>query len=398
METRGEGNNGLLSGLDKHFAFSAPTAVHFGWRVSQKVLSVLSPEITSVALLRGTKRQAAGLIHDALRKAGLSCIEVICSGEPSIQSVNAIVAKLGAQNVQVVIAIGGGSVIDAGKAVAFCLGHELTLGPDFADLPQALLSRPGPIDCIAVPTTAGTGAEVTANSVLAIPDRQAKVSLRGRALFPATALVDPGLLKSAPQNVLLSSGLDAVVQTIEAFTSCAATPFSDALSAPNISVGLKALRHVVTADCPDSSWHDMAWVSLTSGLALANGGLGAAHGAASVIGGRYRAPHGALCGRLLAPVLRKNVAKAETGSMAYERLGICISQIAKEFGKQAGGDDLVGLETWQEQNALPRLRDFGILSDDLPSLAEASKAASSSKKNAVPLETHDFFEILQGAF
>ncbi|MEM6579564.1 MAG: iron-containing alcohol dehydrogenase, partial [Pseudomonadota bacterium] len=328
----------------------------------------------------------------------VSRVEVICSGEPSLSSVNAAVDQLVDHGIEGVIAVGGGSVIDAGKAVAFCLGHDLILNDDFSQLPASRLAHPGPVPCIAVPSTAGTGAEVTANAVLDIPSQRAKISLRGRALCPAAAFVDPGLLRSAPASVLLSSGLDAVVQTMEAYTSCAATPFSDMFSAPNIARGLAALQAVMEGEPADPVWEDLAWVSLSSGVALANGGLGAAHGIASVLGGRYGAPHGALCGRLLVPVLRKNTEMAGPGTLTASRLRDCAVQCAAAFSDTSHKDPFSGLEAWQDRHALPRLREFGIRTEDFPALAEASAAASSSRKNAVPLTVVDFQDILQEAF
>lgn len=380
--------------MNATFSFHVPTQIRFGWRVSDEVVSALPEGTNRVALLRGVKGVAAERVRNILEASAVSSVDVICSGEPSVASVNAIVDRLEKESVQAVIALGGGAVIDAGKVAAFCLGHHVTLGADFGDTPASLLAQTGPVPCIAIPTTAGTGAEVTGNAVLEVPEQRAKVSLRGRALFPAMALVDPELLKSAPTLVLLSSGLDAVVQTIEAYTSCAATPFSDALTAPNIPLGLKALNRIVAGDPTDKSWETLAWVSLTSGVALANGGLGAAHGLASVIGGRYGAPHGALCGRLLAPVLRKNAEIADDGTVAANRLRDCAAHIFDVFPEGDEHDQLSGFEDWQARQNLPRLRDFNVTRDDIPSIAEAAVVASSSKKNVVPLTPHDFRDIL----
>lgn len=372
--------------------------MHFGWGTSKTIARALPRDIQRVALLRGVKGLPAHSIRQKLEDVGLTIAEVVCEGEPSVISVIRAVEDLSNQDVQCVVAVGGGSVIDAGKAIAFCLGKNIKLSSDFGTVPAADLSEPGPIPCIAVPTTAGTGAEVTANAVLEIPERDAKVSLRGRALFPDVALVDPALLKSAPRSVVLASGLDAVVQTIEAYTSCAANPFSDALTAPNIELGLKALKQVLEPEPSDKYWEDLAWVSVTSGLALANSGLGAAHGIASILGGRYKAPHGALCGRLLVPVLRKNLEKAEPESVPAGKIQACITRIGEAFSEFSDEDWLASLETWQSLKGLPRLRDFDVQQEDFPSVADASAEASSSKKNAVPLTPRDFVEVLELAY
>ena len=382
--------------MNQSFSFSVPTVVRFGHGVSDSVPDALPAGVKRVAVLRGASGIAAATVVKALKQAGLSVDDIACGGEPSVASVNAIVANLAGQPIDAIVACGGGAVLDSGKAVAFCLGHNLQLTEDFADVPQQLLEVAGPIPCIAVPTTAGTGAEVTANAVLEIPSQQAKVSLRGRALFPVAALVDPRLLPSAPTNTVLSSGLDAIVQTIESYTSCAATPFSDVLTRPNIALGLSALSDVLGGG-GDAAWGRMAWVSLTSGLALANSGLGAAHGIASVLGGRYGAPHGALCGRLLVPVLRQNISMAEQGSDIHARLSECASAIADAFAPAPGGDAMSGLEAWQDAQGLPRLAAFGVAAVDIEVLAVQSASASSSRKNGVPLMPSDYEAILAAA-
>lgn len=400
MATRRERDNGILRlrALRGSFSFSVPTVVRFGAGVSDDVASALPRGTRRVALVRGAKGLAAETVRAMLEQAGIYCVDVTCAREPSVASVNSAVEAVKGEGPQAVVAIGGGSVIDTGKALAFCLGHDLTLSSDISEVPDSLLSRSGPVPCIALPTTAGTGAEVTANSVLDIPELQAKVSLRGKALFPTAALVDPNLLKTAPASVLLSSGLDAVVQTIEAYTSCAATPFSDALTEPNITRGMEALQLIVAGDAPDSAWHDMAWVSVSSGVALANGGLGAAHGIASVLGGRYAAPHGALCGRLLVPVLQKNLRNASPDTTVAMRLLECVTQISEAFPSERNQDVLSGLEAWLDRRALPRLREFGIELSNIPTIADASCSASSSKKNPVALTQADYEEILRDAY
>lgn len=368
----------------------------FGDGVSQKVCDVLPDKSRNVALLRGARGLASEPIVARLEAQGISVHQMACGAEPTVASINNAVAALAGQPVDAVVACGGGSVVDSAKAVAFCLGHDIQLTDDFSEVPATLLSILGPLPLIAIPTTAGTGAEVTANAVLDIPSKRAKISLRGRALYPSHALVDPLLLPSAPQQTVLSSGLDAIVQTIEAYTSCAATPFSDALTEPNIARGLKALKTVLETGDP-SAWRDLAWVSLASGVALANSGLGAAHGAASILGGRYGAPHGALCGRLLIPVLRQNLARTETGSETAVRVQTCVNEIAQTFPPLTDKDSLSGLEAWQDAHGLPRLSAMGVEETALPELAELSAEASSSKKNAVPLAGEDYETILRSA-
>lgn len=367
------------------FTINCPTQVHFGAGLSKTLVAHLRDK-SRVAFVGGS---ASGPVAAMLEQAGIELLRVTVPCEPTTASVNAAFAGLTGADMDAVVACGGGSVIDTGKALAFCLSTAAPLPQDFSKVETGSI---GSVPCIAIPTTAGTGAEVTANAVLG--DAQAKVSLRGRALFPAVALVDPLLLVGAPRTVALFSGLDAVVQTIEAYTSCKASPFTDALSAPNVGAGLCAVRDVMETDAP-KSWERLAWTSLSSGLALANGGLGAVHGLASVLGAVLGAPHGALCGRLLVPALRENLAAVDVGSEAHARIDHSIAQIAEVFPVMHGGDDLSGFEHWMNAQGLPRLADFG--SFDIAAVATAGSTASSSQKNAVPLAVEAYARIIQGA-
>lgn len=382
--------------MPRSFSFHVPTQVEFGAGASAKILTSLKESERRVALIRGASGRAAQSVTSLLERNNLLACQVTCPSEPTVSSVNEAISRLINENINVIVACGGGSVIDAGKAVSFCLGHRITLTGNFADVSQNHLNQPSPIRCVAIPTTAGTGAEVTANAVIGIPEKQAKVSLRGRGLCPALALVDPELLRSAPKETVLSAGLDAVVQTIESYSSCVATPFSDAMTEPNIIRGLKALKTVLAKD-DKNAWNDLAWVSLTSGLALANSGLGAAHGIASVLGGRYGAPHGALCGRLLIPVLRQNTASCQPGTATARRLALCRTAIADVFQPEPGNDELSGLTSWIDKLGLPKLRHLGIGEREFDDLAKLSASASSSKKNAVSLTVEDYRSILRAA-
>lgn len=196
-------------------------------------------------------------------------------------------------------------------------------------------------------------------------------------------------MAGAPRAIALHAGLDAITQLIEAHTSVAATPFTRALTAQALPGALRALRDVVAGD--RAGWPAMAWASLASGMALANGGLGAAHGLAAVLGARLGAPHGALCGRLLVPVMRANAAmRRQQRRRLRRRSGRCLCP-------RTGGDALSGLAAWMTEQGLPRLADYGAADAMLPDLAAQGRAASSSQKNAVPLPVETYVTILQAA-
>ena len=218
-----------------------------------------------------------------------------------------------------IAAIGGGSVIDTGKAVAMLLGN----GGDPLDYLEVVgsgrsIAQPA-VPCVAVPTTAGTGAEVTANAVLAVPSHQVKASLRSPLMIPRVALVDPLLTVSCPPSVTAASGLDALTQCLEPFVSVQATPLTDGLAREGLRRAGTGLRTAYADGSDVAARADMAMCSLLGGIALANAKLGAVHGLAGVIGGTADVPHGLACAALLAPVIEANVRARAPSTRAVSR-------------------------------------------------------------------------------
>jgi alcohol dehydrogenase class IV len=382
------------------FSVNCPTRLHIGAGCHRQIGDVLAgiAPVGAVLLVRGGSGVASAPVQSLIRgfcdQTGRDLRVCSVSGEPSLAGVNDAARDLIGQDIAAIVACGGGSVIDMAKALGTCLVQAAPLGDDFGAVPPVVLAGPWDIPLIALPTTAGTGAEVTANAVLDVGGQ--KLSLRGRGLTPRVALVDPDLMRMAPPAVVLQSGLDAIVQTIEAYTSCRATPFTDALTGANITKGLRALRAVIEGGS-DAAWAELAWVSTSSGLALSNGGLGAVHGLAAILGGRYPAPHGALCGRLLTPVLRRNLSLARAGSRTHAKIDHCVASVGEVFARKRGLDDLSGFESWIADHNLPRLAQYGVKPADFDDLARAAVPASSSQKNAVPYQAEDFEWVLEAA-
>ncbi|MFY2822607.1 iron-containing alcohol dehydrogenase [Ruegeria sp. MALMAid1280] len=378
-----------------HFHINTPTSVHFGVGVSQALKSVLPNPTDAVLMVRGKSETNSLPIKKDLEKHGVVVHQISVTSEPSVATVNSALDKVAGKECCAIIACGGGSVLDTAKALRFCLELGAKLPEDIATVDQADLQADASIVLVAIPTTAGTGAEVTNNAVLDVSN--SKASLRGLRLFPSFALVDPALLSSAPKAVAIGAGLDAVTQTIEAYTSRLSSPFTEAITEPNIRLGAWAVRKVVERGDQDS-WTQMGWVSLSSGLALSNGGLGAAHGLAAVLGSRLKAPHGLLCGRLLGPVLIQNRSVAQIGSETLRKIESSIEALAETFSEPLGKNELSGFEAWLNRNRVPRLRDYSTDKADFDEIAEAAVFASSSTKNAVPLRKADFREILDAAY
>lgn len=383
--------------MKKAFTYSCPTQVHFGVGVSKTLSSLLPMEAESILLVRGQSGQASAPILELLNKTRFRIMEVSCDGEPTVESINAAMGVVKGRRPNAIISCGGGAVIDVGKVICFALANNLHNYDDVTKVSPVQMNTQCETIHIAIPTTAGTGAEVTANAVIGVPNKGAKISLRGRGIFPTVALIDPDLMRNAPRSVILHAGMDAVTQILESYTSNAATPFSDALTSSVRFLGLPALKKILD-DGDTTAMNNLAWVSHLSGLALANSGLGAAHGLASVIGGRFKAPHGALCGRLLPLILEKNLTCAPIGSDIHLKLSSCIKHIESVFPITQKNSPMSGLTTWLDMQGLPRLADWSVTKDDLVSIADQGRLASSSQKNAVPLNSADYLDICQSAF
>jgi len=307
------------------------------------------------------------------------------AGEPTIEVVRSETQRARDERCEFVISFGGGSVIDTGKAIAALM----TNGGDPLDYVE-IIGKGTPIakpsaPFVAIPTTAGTGAEVTRNAVLGSPEHCVKISMRSPLMLPRVALIDPELTYDLPPNVTATSGLDALTQLIEPFVSVKANPMTDAICREGmICVGCSLRKAYETGD--PSAREDMAVAAMFSGMALANAGLGAVHGFAGPIGGMFDAPHGALCAALLPHVMVMNERAAERS-----RRSVTIERFQEV--KRAVGD--IG-ELVPALNIRP-LRQYGVEAEHFPAIIEKAKASSSMKGNPVTLSDEEMSEILEWA-
>ncbi|MEM1128906.1 MAG: iron-containing alcohol dehydrogenase [Pseudomonadota bacterium] len=349
-----------------------------------------------LALVHGRNAERAAPLSAALAAQGVALTPIACEREPDLPMLDAALAAASEGGAQAVVALGGGSAIDLGKAVAALvpapgspLDHLEVVG---RGLP--LTARPLPF--VAIPTTAGTGAEVTRNAVIGIPEHRRKVSLRDPRMLPHLAIVDPGLTDCAPRPVTLASGLDAVTQVIEPYLSARANPMTDALCLYAIPRGLAALKSLMTRE--DAAARDtMAFVSLCGGLALGNAGLGAVHGLAGVIGGVAGASHGAVCGALLPHVLSANRAHVATAGGDISRFNEVEHLINSVLDDGFGGTAVNRLSRWSHANGLPGLSAMGVDAAQHAAIAEAAQASSSMKANPVKLPQSALESILASA-
>jgi alcohol dehydrogenase class IV len=318
------------------------------------------------------------------------------TAEPTVGMARAAVAAAREHGADVVAAIGGGSVIDTGKAVAMLLGN----GGDPLDYLEVVgagqkISRPA-VPFVAVPTTAGTGAEVTANAVLAVPERRLKASLRDPLMIPRVALVDPELTVSCPPLVTAASGLDALTQCLEPFVSVRATPLTDGLAREGLRRAGSGLRAAYADGSDVAARADMSVCALLGGMALANAKLGAVHGLAGVIGGTADVPHGLACAALLVPVIEANVRALQargTGQAVIERYAEAAGLLTGKPGASVA-DGLAWIRKTLALLAVPGLAAFGFGVGQIDDVAAKALTSSSMQGNPVPLSRDDLKAVL----
>jgi alcohol dehydrogenase class IV len=346
----------------------------------------------------GNPDRAAGLLA-RLRAADVVVTTYGVRGEPSVESVTRGAEIARAAGCDCVLGFGGGSAIDAAKGIAGLVpnpGDPL----DYLEVIGRALPLTNPaLPVVAIPTTAGTGAEVTRNAVLCSPSHRVKVSLRSVHLLPRIALVDPELTYDLPAALTASTGLDALTQLIEPYVSSRTQPLTDALCVEGIRRAARSLRTACEQPRHAAAREDMAVASLFGGIALANSGLGAAHGFAAPIGGRFEAPHGAVCAALLPGVLAANV-RALRQRAATSRVLPRFDEVARLLTGRADAnihDGVRWLRDLVHDLKIPTLRAYGLTSADVPALVAAAAQASSMKANPLPLTTEELTEILAGA-
>jgi alcohol dehydrogenase class IV len=331
-----------------------------------------------------------------LADLGLPAAVFAVGGEPTIDLARAGIAAAREHGADVVAAIGGGSVIDTGKAVAMLLSS----GGDPLDYLEVVgsgrqITQPA-VPCVAVPTTAGTGAEVTANAVLAAPADRVKASLRSPLMIPRVALVDPELTVSCPPPVTAASGMDALTQCLEPYVSVRASPLTDGLAREGLRRAAAGLRAAFANGSDLTARTDMAVCSLLGGMALANAKLGAVHGIAGVIGGTAAVPHGVACAALLTPVIEANLRALRCAPPGQPVLDRYTEAARCLTGQPAASieDGLAWLRETIIMLGIPGLAAFGIGPADADDVAVKAARSSSMQGNPVPLSHDDLRAIL----
>jgi alcohol dehydrogenase class IV len=379
------------------FEFATATRIIFGTGKLREI-GLIAESFGNRAFVVTGAPQLAEPLYTVLDAHKITYTTLVVDEEPSIELVGDSVKYLDQAESEYVISIGGGSAIDAGKAIAaLATNREDPLNYlEVIGKGQNLTHIPLPF--IAIPTTAGTGAEVTRNAVLFSYEHKVKVSLRSAAMLASVALVDPELTYSMPKSVTASTGMDAITQVLEAYVTHTSNPITDSLCREGLMRGARAIRRAY-ANGDAAAREDMCVTSLFGGLALANAKLGAVHGFAGPLGGMFHAPHGAICATLLPHTTEMNVRalKArDSGSPTLARY----DEVARIITGRSDATAAVAVEWLQELSHdlhIPSLAEYGITFDDFPAIVEKSRRASSMKGNPIVLTDEELTGILEKA-
>jgi alcohol dehydrogenase class IV len=379
------------------FEFATATRVLFGEGVLKEAGPIARSFGQRALIVTGRNGQRAQPLVAHLSAAGVSSLLFPIAGEPSLEAVVAGTTQARNEECDIIIAFGGGSAIDGAKAVAALLTNRGDL-LDYVEViggGKPITKVPAPF--VAIPTTSGTGSEVTRNAVLTSQQHKVKASLRSPLLLPRVALVDPDLTVDLPADVRATTSLDALSQLIEAFVCIKANPMTDALCRDGIRRSASALRRFARGECDADARTNLALASLFSGMALANAGLGAVHGFAAPLGGMFHAPHGALCAVLLPQVMRTNIAalrERQPNADALARYEEIASLLTGE--RQASAEEGIAWITRLTRDlGIPRLSHFGVTDANVPAICENAAKASSMKGNPLPLTSEELSEILR---
>jgi len=381
------------------FEFATANRVIFGAGSIKEASKSVEDWGKKALLVVGNSAERTSSLIDDLSTQGINVTTFHVTGEPTVELALEGVMSARQNGCEFVIGMGGGSALDAGKAIAALLTNP---GEPFDYLEvvgkgQSLVNSPAPY--LAIPTTAGTGSEVTRNAVLAVPEKHVKVSLRSAAMLPRLAIIDPELTYSLPPEATASTGLDALTQLIEPFLSNAANPLTDALCREGIRRAARSLLRAYQNGEDALAREDMSLASLFGGMALANAKLGAVHGFAGPIGGMFPAPHGAICARLLPLVLETNLTALQARAKQPETLQKFdeVAQILTGKIDAQAHDGILWLkELVSALNILP-LATYGIQKSDFPEIIAQAKKASSMKGNPIELDENELIGILEQA-
>ena len=381
------------------FEFATASRIVFGPGTLGEVAALAVEMGRHPLVVTGRKKDRAAPLIAALEKKGMEITPFQVMAEPTIDMALGVVQKARQAGCDLVIGIGGGSVIDTGKIAAALITNSGQL-MDYLEI----IGNAQPLECmaapyIAIPTTAGTGSEVTRNAVLGSPKHGVKVSMRSPFMLPDLAVIDPELTVPLPPAITASTGLDALTQLMEAFVSRHANAMTDGICREGLQRAAESLQRVYQNGDDRKAREDMCLASLFSGFALANAKLGAVHGIAGPLGGMVSGAHGAICAGLLPYVMEMNIKalrESETDSPALERYNE-LACILTHRSNASAKDAIAWVKNLCQTLQVESLARLGLNKADVPAVVSKSQISSSMQGNPVRLSADELVEILHKA-
>lgn len=378
------------------FEFATAARIVFGsGKIGEVPAALRAHGLRRVLVTTNLPGPRLGAVRAALEAAGIDSEVFTVDHEPTVELVRTATARLVREGCDSVLGLGGGSAIDTGKAVAALAANpgDVLEYLEVVGRGQPLRSRPLPF--VAAPTTAGTGAEVTRNAVLGVPEAGVKVSLRSPYMLPVLAVVDPDLIEGLSPRVLAASGLDALAHLVESLVSCRSNPLCDGLAAEGLRRSARSLRRAFAAGLDEQAREDLSAASLHGGLCLANAGLGAVHGFAGPLGGMLSAAHGEICAALLPVVMEVNLRALNERASLHPALGRYRELAVVVTGNPgaSAADGVAWVRELVRALGMPGLSRLGMSAADVPAAVAKAKAASSMRGNALPLSDGELAEI-----
>jgi alcohol dehydrogenase class IV len=387
------------------FEFATAGRIIFGAGTLRDAGEIVADLGRRPLVVTGSTHERAQPLLALLAERGVDSVMFAVTGEPDVEMVRQGTAVARKARCDAVVGLGGGAVVDAAKAIAILATNQHDVMDYLEIIGRGKTLTEAPVPFVAIPTTAGTGAEVTRNSVIGSAEHGVKVSLRSPLMLPKVVLVDPELTYDLPPAVTAATGVDALTQLIEPFVCTRANPLTDGLCREGVVRVARALRRAFESarhpeTPPDAAAReDMAVASLFGGFALANAGLGAVHGLAGPLGGMIRAPHGAVCAALLPGVVAGNLGalrerQPESPALRrYER----VAQLLTDDAAATPEDAVEWLHRLVGDLEIPGLGTYGVGPGTIAELIPKAARASSMKTNPIELTQDELASIVEGA-
>lgn len=378
-----------------NFQFTASTQIIFENGSFKKVPGFIKNLGSKVLIVSGKNQNLTNQLSGWLKNTDFEFEIFTINSEPTTHDIEKGTLLAQKTGCNVVAGVGGGSVIDSAKAIAALVTNTGELTDYLEVIGKGQKLEKAPLPCIAIPTTAGTGAEVTKNAVIKSTEHNVKVSLRSDLMFPTYAVIDPELTLTMPTEITASTGIDALTHLLETFVSCQSNPFIDMICREGMTRIAKYLERAYINGNDLEARENMAMASMLGGMALANVKLGAVHGFAGPLGGMFPIRHGAVCACLLPAVMDVNITalkekKYETYLLKFDEVARILTQNKNSIAK----DGVFWVRKMVKKLNIPSLTDFQLTADSFPEIVEKARNSSSMKGNPVELNNRQLFEIL----